>query len=150
MEPVPCVNCLSFFLPRNSLQTFCSTPDCQRARKGLWQKKKLIADPDYKGDQQLSKNKWAQNNPDYWKEYRERNPEKAQRNRDLQKIRNLKKNGAVESLKTSKAGSIAKMDASKAKQYSSLGFSGEYWMVPTVAKMDPVKVYLSVMVPVSP
>ena len=150
MAPVPCANCLSLFLPRNSLQIFCSPPDCQRVRKGLWQKKTLLADPDYKGDQQLSKNKWAQNNPDYWKEYRERNPENAQRNRDLQKIRNLKKKCVVESLETSKTGSIAKMDARKARQYNPSGLSGEYWMVPTIAKMDPVKVYLSVLVPVSP
>jgi len=116
----------------------------------LWQKEKLVTDPDYKGDQQLSKNKWAQNNPDYWKRYRERNPEKAQRNRDLQKIRNLKKNDVVESSETSKTVGIAKMDASEAMQGKPSGLSGEYWMVPTVAKMDPVKVYLSVLVPVSP
>lgn len=150
MELVPCPNCHSFFLPRNSLQIFCSAPACQRARKSLWQKKKLVTDPDYKGDQQLSKNKWAQNNPDYWKKYRERNPEKAQRNRDLQKIRNLKKKGVVESSETSKTVDIAKMDASKAMQGKPSGISGEYWMVSTVAKMDPVKVYLSVLVPVPP
>lgn len=150
MESVPCPNCTLFFPPRNSLQIFCTAPDCQLARKSLWQKKKLVTDPDYKGDQQLSKNKWAQNNPGYWKEYRERHPKKTQRNRDLQKIRNLKKKGIVESLEPSKTGSIAKMDSRKAWKHNPIVVSGEYWMVPKVAKMDPVKVYLSVLVPVSP
>ncbi len=147
MEPVPCLNCNLFFIPRNCNQTFCSTPVCQRARKNLWQKNKLATDPDYKKGQQLAQNKWLQDNPNYWKKYRERNPEKAQRNRDLQKVRNLKGKGVVEPLRISESVGIAKMDASKARKYR---LSGEYWMVPTVAKMDPVKVYLSVLVPDSP
>jgi hypothetical protein len=53
----------------------------------------------------------------------------------------------VEPLRISESIGIAKMDASKGRKYR---LSGEYWMVPTVAKMDPVKVYLSVLVPDSP
>jgi len=45
----------------------------------------------------------------------------------------------VEPLRSLKSVGIAKMDASKARKYT---LSGEYWLVPTVAKMDPVKVYL--------
>jgi len=91
MESVPCPACSVFFVPRNKFQTFRSTPDCQRVRKALWQKQKLASDPDYKESQHLLNNKWLQNNPDYWKDYRRKNPEKAYRNRSLQKIRNMKK-----------------------------------------------------------
>jgi hypothetical protein len=67
MEPVPCPACSAFFTPRNKSQVFCSKPECQRARKSLWQKKKLATDPDYREEQRLAQNKWLQNNPDYWK-----------------------------------------------------------------------------------
>ena len=143
MESVPCPACSVFFVPRNKFQTFCSTPDCQRVRKALWQKQKLASDPDYKESQHLSNNKWLQNNPDYWKDYRGKNPKKADRNRFLQKIRNMKEQHPSKSLKTI---GIAKMDARKTSLQS---LSGLYWLVPTVAKMDPVKIFIAT-VPVNP
>ena len=63
-------------------------PGCRRAKKAVWKRHKTATDPDFKQDQKLSNKKWAQNHPGYWKEYRKRNPEKAQRNRMLQGIRN--------------------------------------------------------------
>ncbi len=90
MESVPCAGCSTFFVPRNKCQIFCSEPDCQRVRKALWQKQKLATDPEYKEEQRLAQNKWLQNNPDYWKDYRSGHPEQADRNRSLQKIRNMK------------------------------------------------------------
>jgi len=140
MESIPCPYCSTFFIPRNKSQRFCSKPECQRIRKALWQKQKLKTDPDYKEGQRLANNKWLQNNPGYWKDYRNRNPEKADRNRSLQKIRNMKKrrNPAVsQSLKTF---GIAKMDARKPREYN---LSGQYWLVPTVAKMDAVKIFIA-------
>jgi len=145
METIPCPNCNTFFTPRNSLQTFCSGPDCQRARKNLWQKQTLATDPEYKEAQDLAQKKWLQNNPDYWKQYRENNPDKTQRNRCLQQVRNLKRNKLQEPSQSLKTVGIAKMDASKA---SRCGLSGEYWMIPMIAKMDPVKIYITV-IPVS-
>ncbi len=90
MDPTPCPGCDSFFIPRNILQIFCSESDCQKARKALWQKQKLACDPEYKKDQKLANQKWLQNTPDYWTDYRQRKPEKADRNRSLQKVRNCK------------------------------------------------------------
>ena len=140
MNPIPCPSCDSFFVPRNRLQIFCSRPDCQRARKALWQKQKLACDPEYKKDQKLANNKWLQNNPDYWTDYRQKNPEKVARNRSLQKIRNCKRQENKVNFNTLKAIGIAKMDSRKACNHSLLG---QYWLVPTVAKMDPVKIFIT-------
>jgi len=42
--------------------------------------------------------------------------------------------------KVSKTIGIAKMDARKPREYS---LSGQYWLVPTVAKMDAVKIFIA-------
>ena len=143
MESVPCPACSTFFVPRNKSQSFCSRPACQRIRKALWQKQKLASDLDYKEGQRLSQKKWLQNNPDYWEKYRRRNPEKANRNRVLQKIRNMKQQHPP---KPSKTIGIAKMDARKSSLQS---LSGQYWLIPTVAKMDAVKIFIAT-VPINP
>jgi len=113
MDPIPCPSCDSFFVPRNKLQIFCSGSDCQRTRKALWQKQKLACDPAYKKDQKLSNQKWLQNTPDYWTDYRQKNPKKADRNRSLQKVRNYKSQKNKAHPKASKAIGIAKMDSRK-------------------------------------
>ena len=140
MDPIPCPCCDSFFVPRNKQQVFCSGSDCQRTRKALWQKQKLTCDPEYKKDQKLANQQWLQNNPDYWTSYRQRNPEKAARNRSLQKIRNCKKQSHKAHFKASKSIGIAKMDSSKS---ANQGLLGQYWLVPVVAKMDPVKIFIA-------
>jgi len=59
------------------------------------------------------KKKWLQSNPDYWKKYRKKNKEQTDRNRSLQKIRNMrirKKQADFQAVKTI---GIAKMDARK-------------------------------------
>ncbi len=88
MDSIPCLGCSVFFTPRNKSHEYCSKPECQRARKALWQRNKKKSDPEYKKDQKLSQQKWLQENPDYWKNYRRKNPEKTDRNRILQKVRN--------------------------------------------------------------
>ena len=140
MESVPCAGCSTFFVPRNKCQIFCSEPDCQRVRKALWQKQKLATDPEYKEGQRLAQKKWLQNNPDYWKNYRHMNLNKADRNRSLQKIRNMRNRQDQPVGKVSKTIGIAKMDARKSREYN---LSGEYWLVPTVAKMDAVKIFIT-------
>lgn len=139
MESIPCPACSTFFIPRNKCQVFCLNPDCQRARKALRQKQKLATDPDYKEEQHLANNKWLKNNPGYWENYRSRNPKKVERNRSLQKIRNMQRRGNQAS-KSSKSIGIAKMDA---RNPSKDKLSGEYWLVPTVAKMDAVKIFIT-------
>ncbi len=140
MDPILCPCCCTFFTPRNKLQTYCSKPACQKARKALWQKQKLVTDPEYKKDQHLSQQKWLSAHPDYYQDYRQRNPEKADRNRALQKIRNHK-------VQFTKTIGVAKMDARKLYKQ---GLLGQFWLVPTVAKMDPVKIFITTAPDCSP
>jgi hypothetical protein len=133
MDPIPCLGCSIFFIPRNKLQTHCSTPVCQRARKALWQRQKLANDPEYAQGQKLSNNKWLASKPNYWKDYRSRNPDKAARNRALQQIRNRARTATVRVMDTPRHVGIAKMDARNPLQN---GLFGEFWLVPMIAKMD--------------
>ena len=77
-----------------------------------------------------------ESNPDYWKRYRERNPEKAERNRVLQRLRNKKK----AFYKADCQRKIAKMDASEVLKDTKFKVVGQYWLVPVIAKMDALKV----------
>ena len=139
MEEVPCVHCGTFFLRRNRKQNYCSFPACQRARKAAWQRHKLQSDPEYRESQRISNKQWQQNNPDYWKQYRQKNPDKTALNRSLQRVRNKRRTSSSFSPAESKTQLIAKMDA------SNLGcdaLSGHYWLVPVIAKMDAIKIYI--------
>jgi len=133
MEPIICVSCSDLFTPRNRKQSYCAKADCQRARKAAWQRIKIRTDPDYRAAKKLSQKKWALNNPGYWKKYRKRNPQKAERNRILQGIRNRRRSkirqGAVRP--------IAKMDARNAMDFQPVG---QFWLVPLIAKLDATKV----------
>ncbi len=140
MDPIPCTFCSTFFVPRNKTQFFCSSRSCQRARKALWQKQKLATDPDYKQQQRLSQQKWLSKKNGYWKRYRSENPEKVVRNRSLQRIRNIKNRGDAQDSRSSKSVLIAKMDARKSFSHN---LSGQYWLIPMVAKMDAVKIFIA-------
>jgi hypothetical protein len=133
MEPMPCFHCAAMFIPRNRKQYCCSRSECQRARKAAWQRIKTKTDPDFKTEKKLSQQKWAGNHPGYWKSYRKRNPEKAERNRMLQIIRNRRRSNT----KSPPDVPIAKIDPS-----NMLGFRpiGQFWLVPLIAKMDATKV----------
>jgi len=68
-----CACCDQPFEPRPQVpdQAFCSSPDCQRARKRQWQRDKLKSDADYRRNQQDAQRAWAQRNQDYWRTRRE-------------------------------------------------------------------------------
>lgn len=135
MEPILCVHCYSLFFPspRNKNQSCCTKPSCRRAKKAAWKRAKLKKDPQFKEDQRLSNKKWAANHPGYWKRYRQQNPEKAQRNRILQVIRNRKRRAGSLHQKAL----IAKVDASKSPKFNMVG---RFWLVPLIAKVDALKV----------
>lgn len=73
MTPI-CANCGLHFQPRPQVpnQAFCSTPECQRARKLRWQQDKLRNDPDYRESQRDAQRAWLDRNPGYWANYRAR------------------------------------------------------------------------------
>jgi len=97
----------------------------------------MATDPDFKRDQKLSNKKWAQNNPGYWKEYRKRNPEKAERNRILQTIRNRRRANNRNNNANTDIPLIAKVDASISNNFKVVG---QFWLVPVIAKVDALKV----------
>jgi hypothetical protein len=138
MDQMQCCHCGGFFppSPRHKNQTYCMKPECRRVRRAAWQRHKMKTDPDYKLNQGLSQKQWARANPGYWKEYHRRNPDKAQRNRILQTIRNRKARGQPLDAKMDPS-LIAKMDASKSHNFEVLG---QFWMVPVIAKMEALKV----------
>lgn len=81
-----CAHCGQPFEPRPQVpdQAFCSTPGCQRARKRQWQRSKLQSDPDYRANQQVAQQAWAQRNQDYWRNYRAIGPDDGEWNRKRQ------------------------------------------------------------------
>ena len=147
MEEVSCCHCGGYFIPdpRQKNPRYCSKPDCQRSRKAAWQRKKVHNDPDYRANQKRCQEDWRRAHPDYWKGYRQNHPDQAERNRDLQRVRNRKRNKAIDgqagSLSDRRASMIAKMDASQSCETSgNTHFSGQFWLVPVIAKMDALKV----------
>jgi len=96
----------------------------------------MKTDPIYRDSQEISQKQWARDNQGYWKEYRKNNPEKAERNRILQAIRNRKARSSDSDEKMDSS-LIAKMDASKFDNFQALG---QFWLIPVIAKMDALKV----------
>ena len=141
MEQTQCIYCGDFFnpSPRHKNQPACKKASCQRAKKADWQRHKMKTDPVYNSSQKISQKQWVKANPGYWKQYRKNNPEKAERNRILQTIRNRKARGS-NSLAKMDASLIAKMDASKFDNFETLG---QFWLVPVIAKMDALKVNIT-------
>jgi hypothetical protein len=87
-----CKNCRSTFPPCRTVpnQTYCSKKKCQNARKNAWQKQQAQKDEDYKKAKSDAQTAWKERNPDYWDNYRQNHPDYVERNRRLQKKRNLK------------------------------------------------------------
>jgi len=138
MEQIQCTYCGDLFdpSPRNKNQTACKKEKCQKSRKAAWQRHKIRTDPIYKANWKSSQKQWAMANPGYWKEYRRNNPEKAERNRALQAIRNRKARPSPSDAKMD-VSVIAKMGASKFDNFEILG---QFWLIPVIAKMDALKV----------
>lgn len=143
MEKIPCGHCGRYFIPnpRQKNPRYCREKACQRARKAAWQREKLVRDPVYRANQKQSQADWLSRNADYWKRYRTAHPAQADRNRDLQKVRNKRRHsrGVVKM----DASVIAKMDASRSGKSSVRSWlPGSFWLVPVIAKMDAIKVIL--------
>lgn len=70
-----CACCDRPFEPRPQVpnQAFCSSPNCQRARKLHWQQDKLRTDPDYRDNQRDAQRAWFDRHPGYWRAYRAAN-----------------------------------------------------------------------------
>ena len=148
MEQIPCVYCGSFFdpSPRHKNQTACKKEKCQKAKKAAWQRHKMKTDLIYAANQESSQQQWINSNPGYWKKYRKKNPEKAERNRIAQAMRNRKARCASDVTPMDPL-LIAKMDASKSDNFQILG---QFWLFPVIAKMDALKVHILKIPTISP
>jgi len=146
MEQIPCIYCGDFFdpSPRHKNQSACKKEVCQKARKAAWQRYKLKHDPVYRANQKSSQQQWLASKPGYWKAYRKKNFEKAERNRILQRQRNRKARFLPAVVKMDPS-LIAKMDPSKPDNFQILG---QFWLVPVIAKMDALKVNI-VKIPIA-
>jgi hypothetical protein len=141
MEEIQCCHCGDFFLksPRHKQQSYCIKPACRRARKAAWKRKKMREDPECRLNQKASNKQWAKANPGYWKRYRKRNPDKAERNRILQTLRNRRRSRQGSMDPREDPSLIAKVDTSIPKR---IKVFGEFYMVPVIAKVDALKVYI--------
>ena len=107
-----CRYCEKAFHPskRQPRQTVCSQAECQKKRCAESRRKKLASDGEYRQVCLDSASKWRAANPEYWKRYREKNPESVARNRQQQqsrdrkqRLRDLANNNSVLDLKRSAA-----------------------------------------------
>ena len=82
-----CAGCGCLFVPRRNVpqQRYCSKRACQRTRR----------------------RRWRERHPAYWRGYRQRRPDYAERNREQQRERNRRRGSAG----TGPSPPIAKMDA---------------------------------------
>ena len=129
MNPkIRCAHCRCLFLPNPRIknQRFCSKPTCQRVRKTQWQRDKMATDPDYRANQSDCQRSWKQRHPHYWRHYRRRRADYAERNRLLQKHRDHRR----------RLQHLAKMDALQPVSFLKPGI---YHLIPErphLAKMD--------------
>lgn len=140
MEEIQCCHCGQFVpkSPRHKEQYYCGKPECQRARKAAWKRKKMREDPEYRLNHQASNKAWFEAHSGYWKRYRKKNRKKAERNRMLQMIRNKRRLKKIQG--EDACSLIAKVDASTARKIKVIG---QFWMIPVIAKVDALKVYIS-------
>lgn len=124
-----CAACGKLFGVRPQVpdQSYCADDACQRERKKLWQRDRRTIDPDYRDNQARAQEAWLARNPDYWRSYRQRNPEYTQLNRERQRDRMRELRGS----------SVESVDAA---DIATLLSSGVYRLrvlaVDRVAKMD--------------
>ncbi len=153
MKQDTCVNCKRKIVKRRKNQDYCGAAPCQRARKSKWQREAIEKKTGYRASQEQANRDWLDKTPEYWREYRERTPEKTDRNRTLQRTRNQKRrfqNSETKALRTTVNRAdiqetpqlIATMDVTNI--YNHMLFN-ESWLVPLIAKMDARKVTISMI-----
>jgi len=122
-------------------QSYCSKEDCQKARKANWKREKAKKDTAFKQYTRQVNRDWRAKSAGYYKAYRKRNPDKAERNRILQRIRNQKRKAKAqkEIEKVDASELIAKVDVLKTDGHQAFN---EFWLVPVIAKVDVLKAYI--------
>lgn len=133
-----CAACGQPFLPRPQVpnQRFCPVPACQSERRRRWQKQRLRTDGDYRENQARARRSWLKQHKSYWSDYRAAHPAYVERNRALQRSRNLRRQP------------IAKMDVSFGRNPLPSGvYTLQRQTSSGVAKMDVWTVEIVVLPP---
>jgi hypothetical protein len=88
-----CLYCQQIFQPSKFQlrQAVCGGADCQRRRRTDYHRAKIAADPEYGEVCRDSPRKWRSRHPDYWKQYRQKNPASVERNCQRQQARDRKR-----------------------------------------------------------
>ncbi len=137
-----CQHCQIQFTPafRHPNQTCCGRRKCVLARRAKLQKRKMDEDPDYRDNQKLANEKWREENRDYWRKYRKGHPDSTLKNRMMQRIRNMKRNGTKPpAVKVNLDELVAKMhlvDPAERKRKIS------FWLLSETAEIAPIEVVL--------
>ena len=84
-----CCYCQSSFQPSKfqPAQAACSDPACQRRRRSDYHRRKVATDLVYRQGCLESAQQWRAEHPDYWVQLLERNPARAESNRQRQRQR---------------------------------------------------------------
>jgi len=114
-------------------QNYCGKTKCQRARKAAWKRDRLRSSPEFRSDHALANRKWSATNPEYWRQYRLCNPERAERNRLLQQLRNQRISPS----------SSPKNCKGRRVNIQTNQLVGQFWLVPVIAKVDALKVNIA-------
>jgi hypothetical protein len=105
-----CLYCRQTFEPSKyqPAQTVCGDAKCQKRRRSDYHRRRIAGDAEYRLACLESPRKWRERNPDYWKQYRAKNPAAVENNRQQQKrrdekrrLRHLANNNSVLDLKHS-------------------------------------------------
>jgi len=91
-----CLHCVGTFQCNPCLkkkQKYCSANKCQQARRSTRKKERYKSDPSYRKKNLEGQKSWRQHRPShqYQREYRADHPEYVDRNRELQRERNKKR-----------------------------------------------------------
>lgn len=139
-----CAHCGREFTPnpRVKKQRYCPNKACQRARRAVWQRRKLAEDPDYQDNQRRCKKEWQERHPGYSRFYRNKRPEYVKRNRLLQAMRDVRRRKSPYSNRQRRM--LAKMDSLLKPYYSRRGavFKLVARRAGVLAKMDSLVVKL--------
>jgi hypothetical protein len=97
MQSRRCVACGQTFRPRPQApqQCYCANASCQRERRRRWQQAKRQGDIDYRANDAQSQRVWREAHPNYWRDYRRRQPNYTERNRAQQRERNARRRTRV-------------------------------------------------------
>ncbi|MEA2088062.1 MAG: hypothetical protein U9O91_08215 [Candidatus Caldatribacteriota bacterium] len=135
-----CVNCWNEFEvnPRVKNQMYCNDSACRKARRAVWQREKMAKDHDYRENQKRCQKDWIKMNQGYYKDYRQKNPEYATRNKLMQISRNAKRGKGKISGLIAKMDSLGRINARRGEGLYRLVFQGQS----LIAKMDSLIVKL--------